>query len=251
MSISRSYCASVSSYSRRHASMAGPFSTCGAYGRPCKIRMWYRQRDKSASRAELDRHVADRQTAFDRHGADHWSRVLHDMAHAGIDTVGADQMQDDILGIGARGRLAVEVHSHRPRLALKQAPVSREPASPRSCDAPGPGTDATAAGGVAVAADVATAWQRIPRCGATTCTMPWFGSPTSNSRSPNSWQFLRICRLRGRWGPKLSTVRPGKVRCRDRSPRRSGLGGALQVPPAAGRRTLARWKPSWTKCRSI
>ena len=58
--------------------------------------------DQAAARAELDRHVADRQPALDRQRADRRAGIFDDMADAGLDAILADQCQDHVLGVHRR-----------------------------------------------------------------------------------------------------------------------------------------------------
>ena len=155
--------------------------------------------DEAAARAELDRHVADRQSALHRQRADGRTGVFDHVADAGIDAILADQSQDHVLGIDALAGRAVKLGAQRARLAHDQRSGWRTPASPRWCRCPRPMRRHRRSSQCgcrhrrrcSLAARSRDAGRPRARCHG------WCRS-ILNSVTPNSSQFRCIARLRGR-----------------------------------------------------
>jgi hypothetical protein len=77
-------------------------------------------RDVAGARAELDRHVAEREPGFDRERARDRARILHREAASAVDAEPADQVERHVLRADARRERAVEHDAHQLGFAQRE-----------------------------------------------------------------------------------------------------------------------------------
>ena len=187
---------------------------CGAYRRPCReFEGRVIRADHADASAGLDRHVADGQSAFHRHGAD--SRSQHIRPHSPVappTPIVLDDRENHVLGgdrVGQRARRSKSASfagffSHTVCVATTW----------RSWLPPPIGTAS------APHAPLVAVWESLqvismpgcemPNSGAITCAMPWSGwnQPTCGSRTPS--RSRPSSRRRG--GSPGWACRPGRDR---------------------------------------
>ncbi len=111
------------------------------------------RRDHAAAGAGLDRHVAERQPAFDRQRADRGAGELHGAAGRAVGADLGDDREHDVLAGDARRGLAVHRHPHPLRPLLPDRLRHQHMGHLGRADAERVGAERAVGRGVAVAAD--------------------------------------------------------------------------------------------------
>ena len=106
----------------------------------------------------LDRHVADGHPLFLAEGVEGRAAVLVGVADAAVHPELADDVQDDVLGVDARGELPVDVDPANLGLADRHGLGREHVADLARADAEGNGTEGPVGRGVGIAAGNGGAW---------------------------------------------------------------------------------------------
>ncbi len=104
------------------------------------------------ARAALDRHVADRHALFHGHRVEDVAGVLVGVADAALRAEQADDLEDDVLGVDARGELAVHLDASHLGAREGEALGGEHVAHLARADPEGDGAEGAVGRGVAVAA---------------------------------------------------------------------------------------------------
>ncbi len=111
------------------------------------------RRDQRAARRGFHGHVAQREAGFDAQLADRRSAVLHDIAARTLCADCADDPEDQVLGGGAGGKLAVHADAHGAGHAVDQRLGGQHMLNLGRADAEAERAERAVGGGMAVAAD--------------------------------------------------------------------------------------------------